>query len=233
MISGLVFDIDDTLYDEIDYVRSGFAHIARIAARPDVNASTLERWLYQALEAGVRGDTFDQMLIAFPSVAMHHRTSRLIEEYRSHPPKIHLDPAVALVLDELLGRGLRLGVLSDGQPHSQRAKVVALELARWFDPIILTGSLGPTHAKPATTGFEAIARAWAFPAEALGYVADNPEKDFAGPRRLGWATIRLRHGRQLRCDLEPVAARFSPDLQIGSLRELLGLLRHGSGSTAS
>jgi len=218
-----VFDVDDTLYDEIDYVRSGFAHVASLGQGSEVSAATLERWLLDAFESGVRGDTIDRMLASFPSVAARVTRSELIDAYRAHAPEIHLDPATYRLLDDVRDRPFRLAVLSDGPPASQRSKVIALGLDRWFDPIVLTGTLGPGYAKPATGGFEQIARAWGMPGHALVYVADNPEKDFAGPRSLGWTTIRLRHARQLRHSVEPVDDASSPDLEIHSLTELARL----------
>lgn len=234
VIRGLVFDIDDTLYDEIDYVRSGFAHVAREAEGPEVAAETLEDWLATAFEAGIRGDTFDRLLEAYPSIATRTSKADLIEAYRRHEPDIRLDPRVGRLLDDLRARGIRLAILSDGVPDGQRAKVQALGLDRWFTPIVLTGSLGTSHAKPATAGFDAIGRDWGLRPEDLAYVADNPAKDFAGPRRLGWTTIRLRHGRQLRSTLEPADATFRPDLEIATLielRELPGL--HGPATSPS
>ncbi len=202
MIRGLVFDIDDTLYDEIDYVRSGFAHVAREAEGPEVTAATLERWLMTSFEAGVRGDAFDRLLEAYPSIATRTSKAHMIDVYRLHEPDIRLDPGVDGLLSDLHARGISLAILSDGAPEGQRAKVRALGLERWFAPIVLTGSLGAAHAKPATAGFDAIGRDWGLGPSELAYVADNPAKDFAGPRRLGWTTIRLRHARQLRSTLE-------------------------------
>lgn len=225
VIGGLVFDIDDTLYRERDYVRSGFAHVARIVARSGPEATELSRWLWQAFETGIRGDTLDRMLMAFPEAARQASALELIEAYRTHHPDIFLAPGVELMLDELKDLGLRLGILSDGPAESQAAKVAALRLARWFDPIILTGSLGPDFVKPGTTGFEAIARAWRLPARSLVYVADNPEKDFVGPRALGWMTVRFREPEQLRHGLEPGSEAHRADVEIGAPLELLELVR--------
>jgi putative hydrolase of the HAD superfamily len=99
-----------------------------------------------------------------------------------------------------------------------------LQLRRWFDPIVLTASLGPGHGKPATTGFEAIAHEWGMEGAALAYVGDNPAKDFIGPRKLGWLTIRLRQPEQLYWRLEAASESREPDTEIGSLAELPNLI---------
>ena len=223
MIAGLVFDVDDTLYDERDYVRSGFSHVATMCAMPDLPSSLLERWLLDAFEAGVRGHTFGQMLQAFPALATRSTEEELVAAYRAHEPAIRLASDVAFTLDELKTRPIRLAILTDGPTSSQRSKVQALGLERWFEPILLTEPLGPRYRKPGTAGFELIGQTLGLAGSSLAYVADNPTKDFAGPRRLGWMTIRLRHPRQLRSALEPVDGDHAPDIEVADVSDLLGL----------
>jgi putative hydrolase of the HAD superfamily len=224
VIEGLVFDLDDTLSYERDYVRSGFNRVARLVAPTEVDWTTLSEWLWTAFESGVRGDTFDRLFEAFPQLANRWTIQDVVRAYREHDPDIELIPEAARTLDALQRRGLRLAVLSDGPAASQAAKATALGLDRWFDPIILTGALGAAYAKPATAGFELISSAWGVPGQTLAYVADNPAKDFAGPRQLGWTTIRLRDPLQLRFSLEPAEPAFRPDAEIEALDELLRLL---------
>jgi putative hydrolase of the HAD superfamily len=224
VIHGVVFDLDDTLFFERDYVRSGFACVARTIGTDDADVARLSSWLWSAFEDGVRGDTFDRLLLAFPHVAARYSVDDLIDVYRRHEPQIHLIEGTADVLDHLRGRGVRLGVLTDGPLESQSAKVVALRLERWFDPVVLTEALGPAARKPGTTGFAAIAAAWSMDSSSLVYVADNPAKDFAGPRSLGWLTIRFRDPRQERFPQEPATPAFAPDREIKRLDRLLSAL---------
>jgi len=224
VIEGLVFDLDDTLSYESGYVRSGFTSVARLVASSEVESATLTDWLWAAFESGVRGDTFDRLLDAFPQLADRWTIQDLVSAYREHAPNIDLIPGAARTLDELHLRRLRLAVLSDGPAAGQAAKASALGLDRWFDPIILTGALGAAYAKPATAGFRLISDSWGVPGPTLAYVADNPAKDFAGPRQLGWKTIRLRDPRQLRFSLEPAGPAFSPDAEVENLDALLRLL---------
>jgi putative hydrolase of the HAD superfamily len=224
VIRGVVLDMDDTLYLEREYVRSGFAAVARAAGGSDVEVVQIEAWLWTAFEAGVRGDTFDRLRDAFPEVGVRRSTADLVEVYRAHPPEIALANGVRDTLDRLAGMGLRLGVLSDGPVESQSAKVAALGLERWFEPIILTGALDATFAKPGTAGFESIARAWGLPAAELVYVGDNPAKDFVGPRALGWATVQLVHPRQVRDRQEPIDDRHRADHLIADLTDLIQTL---------
>jgi putative hydrolase of the HAD superfamily len=232
VIRGLVIDLDDTLCYERDYVRSGFTHVGRAAGRSDEEARTFTDWLWTAFKAGVRGDTFDRLLEAFPNLATRWTVHDLVQAYREHEPNIELIPGWAETIDALRGQGLRLAVLTDGPVASQSAKARALGLHQWFDPIVLTGALGATYAKPASAGFNLVADAWGTGGSTLGYVADNPEKDFVGPRRLGWMTIRLRQPQQLRYALEPANPSFRPDIEVGTPLELLNRLKFTDGVAA-
>ncbi len=224
MIEGLVFDLDDTLSDEREYVRSGFDHVARAVATSDAEAARLAEWLWAAFESGVRGDTFDRLLAAFPDLGARLTTGDLVTAYRNHSPAIDLAPGVEELLDSLRARGLRLAVLTDGPSASQSAKAAALHLDRWFDPIVLTDTLGPGLAKPSPAGFELISQRWGVPGRHLAYVADNPGKDFVAPRQLGWATVRLRRPTQLRFALEPADAAFEPEIELDSPAAIIGWL---------
>jgi putative hydrolase of the HAD superfamily len=224
VIRGLVFDLDDTLYDEVDYVRSGFGAVARAAGRTAAEVDALTGWLDVAFERGARGDTFDRLRAAYPDVAARFPTSALVDVYRAHRPDIHLTDDICDLLDRLCELGLRLGVLTDGPVASQAAKAAALGLDRWFEPILITGSHDATFAKPGTAGFTAIADAWGLPAPELAYVGDNPAKDFIGPHRLGWAAIRVSRPGQLHHGLEPIDDAHAADIVIDDLSALLSVI---------
>jgi putative hydrolase of the HAD superfamily len=107
--------------------------------------------------------------------------------------------------------------LSDGPLASQVAKAEVLRLREWFDPILFTDSRQPDFRKPDTGGFEWIAATWDIPHEELAYLADNPSKDFVGPRRLGWRTVRVRVPGQLTFALDPVDDVHRCDVEVADL----------------
>lgn len=220
----MVFDLDDTLYLERDYVRSGFAYVAQMTATSAEESRGIAAWLWRAFERGVRGDTFDRLIAARPALAGSVTSAELVDAYRGHTPTLSLLPGTADLLAELRARGLKLGVLSDGPLGSQRSKAEALGLDEWFDPVLLTASRGKGFTKPGTRGFEWIATRWHLPHTELLYIADNPLKDFIGPRELGWRTIRLRTPGQLRYVVEPVDESDRPDVEVADPAALLGYL---------
>jgi putative hydrolase of the HAD superfamily len=221
---GIVFDLDDTLYLERDYVRSGFDHVARRIAESAGESREIADWLWSAFEVGVRGDTFDRLLACHPGLAERVTAAALIDAYRGHDPAIALLSGASDLLKVLGDAGFRLGVLSGGPLASQSAKARTLGLQRWFDPILLTASRESDFQKPATRGFEWIATEWRLPHAELAYIADNPSKDFLGPRRLGWRTVRVRMPEQLTFALDPPDDDHRPDAEVADLGAAIGQL---------
>jgi putative hydrolase of the HAD superfamily len=160
------------------------------------------------------------MLVRFPYLADRVAVPDLVQIYRQHPPAIGLPEDVAASLTRLSAAGMRLGIVTDGTAAMQAAKVRALGLERWCSPIILTDRLGVGKGKPHPAAFETMAAHWGLGPGQLVYVGDNPRKDFIGPRRLGWMTVRLRRQGQLHADVEPQSKEFAPDLELASLEDL-------------
>jgi putative hydrolase of the HAD superfamily len=196
----VVFDLDDTLYLERDFVRSGFAAVeAWLAVQHGVCDFQAHAW--ELFLAGRRGDVFDR---ALPMVGLEPRPAliqRLVEVYREHQPTIGLEPAACDLLAALSGR-CRLALLTDGYHDTQRRKVAALALEVWCDPMVCTDQWGRAHWKPSPRGFLHIQGACETAPERCIYVADNPAKDFRAPKALGWRTLRVRHpqGEHARAD---------------------------------
>ncbi|HEX2565001.1 MAG TPA: HAD family hydrolase [Acidimicrobiales bacterium] len=215
-----VFDIDDTLYLERDYVRSGFAAVGAWA-QTELGVADLGDRAWAAFVAGVRGRIFDEALVACGVPADETLVPRLVDVYRSHAPAIEL-------LDDvrtwLAGRqvDVALAVVTDGPRASQLAKAAALGLEGWADPVVITEDLGPGHAKPHPAAFACVEAATGLAGTACAYVADNPAKDFAGPRARGWRTVRVRRVGALHA---AVASRDDVDAEVtdfATLDEALG-----------
>lgn len=207
----VVFDIDDTLYFERDYVESGFHHVAReVTKNSPLDREIVFEYLWNLFEEGVRGDNFDRLLDARPALRDRWAVEDLVEIYREHEPNIDWNQEMKEAVDELRSR-FHLAALSDGPLPSQRAKVRALNLEECFDPIILTREVAPDAEKPDLRPFRRVEQATAESGSRLVYVADNPKKDFIAPNELGWITIRYRDSRQLRHAAEPPTQEAAPE----------------------
>jgi putative hydrolase of the HAD superfamily len=211
----VVVDIDDTLYPERDYVRSGFAAVGAWA-RDELGVDGLGERAWAAFEAGVRRTIFDEVLAAAGLEPTPELVGRMVEVYRTHRPDIALLDDARAWLDAVPD-DVVVAAVTDGPLASQRAKAEALDLRRWVATIVFTAELGPGRGKPHPAAFERLERELGLAGPCCAYVADNPAKDFVAPRRLGWRTVRVRRPEGLHAR---VPSGDDVDVEITTLAEL-------------
>ena len=190
----LVFDLDDTLYDELSYVRSGFWAVARYMEEsygiPGEKVFSLcDRQLQQG-----RSGVFDAVFKAL-GVYSKKLVRRCLSLYRLHQPQIALYPEAARCLKRL--EAYPLYIVTDGNINAQKNKLTALCL--YNQPPIrrcyLTYRYGVRHSKPSPYCFQKIAAREGVANAEVAYIADNPQKDFVGIKPLGFQTIRVFTGQ--------------------------------------
>lgn len=194
-IRGVILDLDDTLYDEVDYVKSGFHVVAEIAAR----------WYGEDEDA-----LFDELLSLFDAgreaiselVSTHEaedseesraREQELLEAYRGQNPSIKMTDEAQKLINILEENKIAIGIISDGPPARQHKKleVLGLDSDPGVKEIIITdelaGESNDPHIfrKPCPVAFEIMAMRMGLPYRKLAYVGDNISKDFIAPGRLG------------------------------------------------
>jgi len=218
----VVFDLDDTLYLERDYVRSGFGYVGMYAEK-ELGIPNFAECAWSLFLAGHRGNTFDKILQEQKIDRKRSKVEHLISLYRSHSPDIRLLPDALLCINALQER-VRLAIISDGPLEAQRNKVAALRLNEWFDPVLLTEELGRGYAKPCASAFRSVQEKFGFDASHFYYVADNPAKDFIAPRELGWKTIRIRRREGLHAEVE-VEGEWAAEAELSDLSGLPTLLQ--------
>jgi len=204
-----VFDLDDTLYPERDFVRSGFSVVDEYLS----SRLGCEGFLKIALarfERGERGKIFDDSLKDLGVNPDQRIISELVAVYRAHRPEIVFFPGAPEFIAKLGGYG-HLAVITDGPLICQKNKASALNLSKWFEEIIFTDLLGKGHSKPDPLAFQMLSEKFSAPPEKSVYLADNPGKDFMAPNQLGWKTIQIVHPgqvRPLKDFKEPYSAKF-------------------------
>jgi putative hydrolase of the HAD superfamily len=215
----VVFDIDDTLYLEREYVRSGFRAVGAWARRT-LGVPDLADRAWAAFESGVRSTIFNEALTGAGVDATPELIARMVACYREHQPDITLlaDARAALDAASLTGA---VAVITDGPLASQSAKARSLGLATWSQTVIYTESLGAGFGKPHHRAFELVEERLGAPCDRCVYVADNPAKDFVAPRARGWATIRVRRPRSLHYGVD---GGDDIDHEVADMTELMGLI---------
>lgn len=186
-LDAVIFDLDDTLYSEKEYVRSGYKKISELF--PEVDDA--ENKLWKLFESGsVAIDEF----LKKENLYTEEVKQKCLYIYRYQSPEIHLYEGVFQMLQEFKGQGIKIGIITDGRPEGQHAKIAALDLEKLVDYIIVTDELGGTEfRKPNSLAFEKMKTTLNVDYPKMCYVGDNIKKDFIAPQRLGMKSIWFKN----------------------------------------
>jgi putative hydrolase of the HAD superfamily len=188
MIEAIIFDLDDTLYPENEFVLSGYRAVAReTAGGGKCEYKAAFDCMRTALHAAGRKAVFPALLARFPGLGV--TLEDMVRIYREHVPEISLFPGYGPLLEEL-GKKYRLGIITDGLPAVQRGKVRALGIEKLFEKIIYSWDYGEDRQKPHLYPFALMLDALGIPPQSALFVGDNPEKDGRGARGAGMIYVR-------------------------------------------
>jgi len=217
-LKAILFDLDDTLYLERDFVKSGFKAVASfIQSDKEIDEDIVYDSLWSVFKTGKRKKIFDYFINEFEEI--DYSINELVNLYRTHMPNINLIPGVEEYLLSL-NKQYKLGLITDGFIQTQKNKINALGLNMIFDEILITDELGREFWKPSIVPFSTICdKLEVDPVEAI-YIGDNPEKDFKGPNQLDMGSIRLRLKEGEHFESEPNNKSFAPAKIVYSLDNL-------------
>ena len=197
MIHAVLFDLDDTLYDQRAWLAGAWQAVAGAAAAFGVTPAELAAALAEvAAEGSDRGRIIDRALerVGAPGVPVEP----LVQAFRSHAPeRLPAYPGVPAALARLRAR-CPIGLVTDGDPGIQRAKLRALGLCGAFDVVVLSDELGRQYRKPHPAPFRAAHFALGVAPQETLFVGDRPDKDVAGAAAAGMACIRVLTGEYAR-----------------------------------
>lgn len=187
----VVFDLDDTLYKEIDFLKSGYRKIAELVEKRffytanDVYYNLLT-WYSRGGNAFVRlNETY----------GLDNPISDYLNVYRFHQPNIVLSDDTKEVLTRLKEADVMLGIISDGRVETQNNKIKALELSEWISSDLVLINEEQKYFKPNHWSYDRMMlkcfEKGIEPDAKFYYVGDNPDKDFKAPNELGWDTVCL------------------------------------------
>lgn len=223
----IAFDLDDTLYKERDFVASGYRAVARALADADT-AFYYNEMVHVMANAPV--NPFDSLAEYLVNRSIQQSISHdfdipwMVATYRNHFPDIKADDALA-ILNELMAKGYRIGIITDGRATTQSNKIKALGLDRLIAPenISISEIIGGEKYTPIP--FQRMMKLNA-DIKRFIYVGDNPMKDFLWPNRLGWTTVQLNDdGRNVHSQQVALPSDdYSPRHFISTLNELFPLL---------
>lgn len=188
----LIFDLDDTLYPEIDFVLGGLKEVSNFLEK---NYGLESNLLFKEMELDLilngRGSIFNNILKKYKIFSIRN-LKKCIAVYRSHSPKIKLYPEAENCLIRL--NEYRKYIVTDGNIMVQRNKINALNIKHFFIKTIPTYQYGLHFGKPSVLTFQRIMKLENCNANKLVYIGDNPNKDFVNIKKIGVRSIRVLTG---------------------------------------
>ncbi len=179
----IVFDLDDTLYNEIDYLKSAYKEIASIISDELLlDFSTIYKQMLEYYYA--KKNVFSEILSQYK---LSYSLQDILKLYRNHKPNIKLTSDRIDVIRWLKCNDISMGILTDGRSLTQRNKIEALGLNMYISEIVISEEFGSE--KPNINNykhFETI-----FGKSEYYYIGDNIKKDFVTPNACDWITIRV------------------------------------------
>jgi len=203
----IVLDLDDTLYNEIEFVKSGFLEVAKYVDSENYIESYHE--MLETFKKEGSGKIFNKVLDKFGDSDIN--IQKLVNIYRFHTPNISLPIESRELLNAIQDRDLAL--ISDGEYIMQENKFKVLGLDKFISFPIFTDRYQTR--KPEERPFKMVMEHFGTDRE-FCYISDNPKKDFIAPQKLGWKTIRYRNPVGIYRDIENNA-----DIEIDDILDVL------------
>lgn len=223
MIKAVIFDLDDTLISEKEYVRSGFRQVAiNISDEYKLDMNEVYKLLLDIFEEDSK-NVFNRALNKLNISYEIEYIKKLIDIYRGHKPDIKLYDDAKYILDILYKKGIKLGIITDGYKITQRKKLEALNIDNYFECIVVTDELGREFWKPHSKSYEIMKNKLKLDYDEMVYVGDNLSKDFVTANKLGMKTVFINR-------IEGVYSRIEMDdeylanSEVSNLKELENLI---------
>jgi len=212
----LVFDLDDTLYKEREYVSSCFDWVSN-ALNPNYSPLKTRTRLNSLYEIGNK----DAIGTLCTEIGVNDIEKKaLINKMREHKPTLSLSDGANYLLKWIRETHQSYSIVTNGRSITQRRKIkaLALEDAR---SIAISEELG--IAKPDRNCFDPAIKA--HNTTNYFYIGDNPKHDFLGPNELGWTTVMLKDdGRNIHPQNIDVPDQFQAKYTVNCLRDLVEML---------
>ena len=223
MIKAVIFDLDDTLISEKEYVRSGFRQVAiNISDEYKLDMNEVYKLLLDIFEEDSK-NVFNRALNKLNISYEIEYIKKLIDIYRGHKPDIKLYDDAKYILDILYKKGIKLGIITDGYKITQRKKLEALNIDNYFECIVVTDELGREFWKPHSRPYEIMKDKLNLDYDEMVYVGDNLSKDFVTANKLGMKTVFINRIEGVYSEIE-IDEEYLASLEVTNLRKLESIL---------
>ena len=195
---GLVFDVDDTLYEQIVPFENAYKSLFDMDI--DMEKFYLLSRYYSDVkfEASRNGEmTMDEYHIYriqeaakdLGVILTDEQALDMQKEYKKNQQKLQMSDITISILELAKENNIKLGIITNGPSEHQWSKVEALGVERWInkDNIVVSGDYDIN--KPDVRIFEIMKEKLQLPIDSLYYIGDLLENDIVGANNAGWKAI--------------------------------------------
>ncbi|GAE91111.1 2-haloalkanoic acid dehalogenase [Gracilibacillus boraciitolerans JCM 21714] len=226
----IVFDVDDTLYDQAQ----SFHQTVREQISQDFTPEELDNLykksrkyselLFDESERGGEITTFEwqtgRFIKAFENFGISMNQEQAADfhySYKDAQANITLFPEIVELLELLKNQGKQLAILTNGEEGHQSMKIEQLGLTQWIseDHIFISGTHGV--AKPKKVIFDIVEKKLNLNPTETVYIGDSYEKDIIGAKQAGWKAIWVNY----RNKEIPEDSKIRPDQELHHPSQLL------------
>ncbi len=191
----IVLDLDDTLYDEIEFVYNGFNSVSKyLEKKSNLKKNITLRFLKKNFINNRNQKLFNQLSKKFNLNLSTHQIKKLIYLYRYNSGILKMKKDRIYILNKIIKKYNKVYLVTDGNPRVQQLKIKKLKIKKYFKKIYYTSLFGRRAHKPSLKTFGYIAKKEKIDFSKLVYIGDNPFKDFKNLNKKGAITIRYLNG---------------------------------------
>jgi putative hydrolase of the HAD superfamily len=215
----IIFDLDYTLYDPKQYFFGAFREICKKFSKNKILRERMFDFLVKRWreKTSMYPSLFDDFLNKFN---LDVETREIVKIFNEYDGPLKPFPETIEVLERLKRKGVRLGVLTDGNPLRQERKIKLLGIKKFFDEIIFVKNT--KYSKKNKNLFLNISKKFSSLPKECSYVGDNPLLDFSGASKAGMKTVRIKKG-----EFRKIVSGPDVYFEVKDLNSIVEIFRYG------
>lgn len=229
-MKALIFDVDDTLYDQIQPFECALERHFEVA-REQIEPLYLSfrRYADEVFEATAIGkmslkDSHIYRMkhaLADFGYQVSDATALAIQiDYDYFQRQIELSPVFPEIFSWCQAQGIAMGIITNGPYRHQLRKIRTMGLVNWFEleHVLISGQVGITKPNPAI--FQLMEERLGMSGEDICYLGDSFENDVVGAKAANWKAIWFNHRKRV----EPIAP-YQADKVVTDWDELVEVIQ--------
>ncbi|MGU8040532.1 HAD family hydrolase [Streptococcus suis] len=229
-MKALIFDVDDTLYDQIQpFERALERHIEVAREQIEPLYLSFRRYADEVFEATAIGkmsmkDSHIYRMkhaLADFGYQVSEATALAIQiDYDYFQGQIELSPVFPEIFSWCQAQGIVMGIITNGPYRHQLRKIRTMGLVNWFEleHVLISGQVGITKPNPAI--FQLMEERLGMSGEDICYLGDSFENDVVGAKAANWKAIWFNHRKRV----EPIAP-YQADKVVTDWDELVEVIQ--------